>query len=112
MFGYNPSEIREKYPNADWHYDKYGDAKDLLVMYYDNESMRVMYFFNYNNVSTGTAIVPKNKGTLQWLIETYNNRYVILDNTHWKYYDDGSVYKCTLDQTSDGRYYFDWIIEE
>ena len=112
LFGYNPSQVREEHLDANWHYDKYGDAKDLLVMYYDTESIRTMYFFDYRNVSTGTVILPKNKGILQWFIETYNNRYVIIDNTHWKFYNDGSVFRCSLEQTNDGRYYFDWVIEE
>ena len=112
LFGYTPSEVRSEFPNASWTYDKWGDNKDMLMMSYSTQTFEVSYLFNQNNKSVFTSISPTKQGTLQYLIETYNNRYVIISNTKWKLYKGGSIFVCELLQKNDGSYFFFWTLEE
>lgn len=112
LFGYTPSEIRNEFPNESWTYDKWGDNKDMLMMSFSTQTFDVAYLFNQNNKSVFTSISPTKQGTLQYFIETYNNRYVIISNTKWKLYKEGSIFVCELMQRKDGSYFFFWTLEE
>jgi hypothetical protein len=113
LFGYTPSQIRDKWPNFDWEYEKWGERKDKMIMTFAEDDIRVMYFFDENNHSVFTSICPLTIGELQGMIEQYNNRYVVVDNTTWRFYNDGAVFLCTLRQTADTKkYYFLWTVEE
>lgn len=112
LFNYTPTEIRQKWPNEEFTYDKWGDYKELLLMTFKRDNMGISYYFNASNKSVVTTVSPLTQGALQLLIEVYNKRYVIINNTTWKFYDDGNVYLCNLNQTDDGRYYFLWYVEE
>ena len=111
FFDYTPSEIREKRPNAVWNYDKWGDNNDMLSMGYDDGDSYIIYLFNEESRSMATSIAPKTQGKLQGMIEIYNNRYVIISSTKWKFYNEGSVFLCKLMQTNAGAYFFVWTKE-
>lgn len=113
LFGYTPSEIRNKWPNFTWEYEKWGEYKDKMMMSFAEDNIRVIYFFDDDNKSIYTSVCPLTQGELQGLIERYNNRYVIIDNTTWKFYNDGAVFLCRLKQTTDTKnYYFLWTLQE
>lgn len=112
LFGFSPSEIREKRPGVEWTYNKWGDNKELLTMSFRADQLHVTYFFDASNKSVFTIVIPLTKGSLQAMIEVYNKRYIIIDNYNWKYYDTGSIYHCLLKQDeTDGSYFFIWYIE-
>lgn len=108
LIGYTMSQVREKYNDAEWTYGKWGTNNELQSMSFENESIGVIYYFNEDFKSIITAIVPKSQGTLQGIIENYNKRYVIIDETHWKFYTNGSVLRCSLETTDSGLYFFSW----
>ena len=111
MFGYSPSEIREKHPDVKWVYEKWGEEKDKMVMRYQQDNLEYNYFFNENNESIFTCIGPKTQGLLQNMIEVYNNRYVIISKNEWRFYKDGLIYNAKLKLMGDNEYYFVWSIE-
>ena len=111
LFGYGPADIRQKIPNVEWNYGKWGSDKECLTMNYISDNMSVIYFFDKNNLSVITTIYPTTQGMLQGIIETYNKRYVIVDSYNWKFYDSGVLYKCSLKQTDDNGYFFLWTVE-
>lgn len=108
MIGYNMSEVRDNFPGVKWEYGHWDENDKLQSMTFDDESMVVIYYFNSSYVCFSTAIVPKTQGVLQAIIERYNTRYVIIDDTHWKFYTNGGVLKCSLEQTDKGLYFFKW----
>lgn len=111
LFGFTPSEVREKRPGVDWTYGKWGEDDDMLTMSFSADGLYITYMFNSSNRSVFTIVTPLNKGSLQAMIEVYSKKYVIVDDYHWKYYDSGSLYRCALNQTNDGSYYFLWTSE-
>lgn len=112
LFGYTPSEIRSKYPNANWQYKKWGNNMDMLSMSFEADDLLVIYFFNKKDRSVITTIAPLTQGELQSFIETYNQRYVIVDSYTWKFYDEGNIFLCELKTTAEGGYYFMWSVYE
>ena len=110
LFGYTPSEIKSKHPDLEFSYDRWGNNNSKLLMKWVGEDMTVIYFFDKENLSQSTAIAPHGQGILQAMIERYNNRYVIVDDTHWKFYSEGVVYLVTLDTLEDGTYFFMWTM--
>jgi len=113
LFGYTPSQVREKWPNFDWEYLKWGERKDKMMMSFVEDDIRVIYFFDENDESVFTSVCPLTQGELQRMVEMYNNRYVIIDDTTWKFYNDGMVFLCTLEQTADTKkYYFLWKLQK
>ena len=113
LFGHTPSQIRDKWPNFDWEYHKWGEYKDKIMMSFVEDDIRVIYFFDENDESVFTSVCPLTQGELQRMVEMYNNRYVIIDNTTWKFYNDGMVFLCALEQTADTKkYYFLWKLQK
>jgi hypothetical protein len=110
LFGFTPSEVKDRYPGVDWTYKRWGDGDDKLSMGFRAEDLIVVYFFNENNKSIATTINPQTEGELQGIIERYNSRYVIIDSYTWKFYDEGSIFMCKLKQSDQGRYFFLWSL--
>lgn len=111
LWGFTPSEVREKRPGVEWHYNKWGQDKEMLTMAFEQDGMYITYLFNESNKSVFTIATPLTTAKLQGMIELYNKKYVIIDNYNWKYYDSGAVHRCELKQTDDGSYYFLWSVE-
>lgn len=112
LFGYSPTELREKWPGVQWEYEKWGKENSLLMMSFSQERLRVSYFFDNSNKSIVTTITPLTQGELQSIVEIYNKRYVIVDGYTWRFYDEGSIYLCKLNHIKDDKYYFMWTIEK
>ncbi len=111
LIGYTPSQVREKFPDKDWEYYKWGDDDKLLVMTFSTEELIVNYFFNEDNLSLFCTIKPLKQGGLQFLVEKYNNRYVVINSNTWRFYADGTVFICKLKTLDDGSFYFQWTQE-
>lgn len=112
LFGYTPSEVKAEFPELNWNYKRWGEGNKKLSMGFLTEKLLVIYFFNEDNKSVYTSIAPQTQGELQSFIESYNQRYVIIDSYTWKFYNDGAVFLCKLKQTDEGRYFFLWSVYE
>ena len=109
MIGFNMSEVRDNFPDAKWSYGIWEEENRLQSMTFEDDNMAVIFYFNSSYVCFITAIVPKTQGFLQGMIEKYNSRYVVVNDTSWKFYTNGGVLKCTLEHTDKGVYFFKWF---
>jgi hypothetical protein len=107
--GYTPQQILSEFPptiyNTVTGYDNDGDY--FIQVRFDRCYAR--YYFDAYNQCWLTLITPHNQGCLNWFVETYNNSYVILSNTHWQMYSNAGVSDVKLIYPADGGYYFQWI---
>lgn len=112
MLGFTPSKVREKNPDKDWKYGKWGANNDLMSMSFtsSDETFVVSYLFGDNNLSVYTSVIPLTQGSLQAIIENYNKRYVIIDERHWKFYSPDGIFNCSLEQTDKKAFYFLWSL--
>lgn len=108
MIGYNMSEVKENYPDKKWSYGMWDEEQKLQTMSFEDESVIVIYFFNDAFLCFTTTITPKTQGALQGWIENYNKKYVVVDDTNWKFYNPNGILKCTLEKTEKNLYYFRW----
>lgn len=112
MLGFTPSKVRERNPDVDWKYDKWGPNEDLLSMSFTSSdgTFVVAYLFSDSNISVYTSVIPLTQGSLQAIIENYNKRYVVIDERHWKFYSPDGIFKCSLEQTEHREFYFLWSL--
>lgn len=108
MIGYNMSEVKGNYPNEKWEFGFWDKEERLQTMSFEDENVIVIYYFNKSFVCFTTTIVPKTQGILQGWIENYNKKYVIVNDTNWKFYTPSGILNCSLDKTENGLYYFRW----
>lgn len=110
LIGFNMSDVRKEYPSVNWEYGKWGESNEYQTMSFEDNSIATIYYFNEKGICFSTAIIPKSQGILQAMIERYNSRYVIVDDTHWKFYTNGGVLKSYLKMTDENVYYFYWYM--
>jgi hypothetical protein len=55
-----------------------------------------LYYFDTNENCETVVIFPKNNTAINFLVEYYNNHYVIIDETHWKMYTSETIAKIDL----------------
>ena len=107
--GYTPQDILNEFPpsvfNTVTSYDSDGDY--YIQIKFDRCFAR--YYFNAYQKCWLTLITPHTQGDLNWFVENYNKKYVILSNTHWQMYSNTGISDVRLEYTQDGGYYFQWI---
>ena len=66
------------------------------------------YVFNDEQNCEATLILPHRQGDLNYYVETYNSRYVIISSREWRMYSgDGSIAKITMETYQD-KTFFMW----
>lgn len=68
----------------------------------------VWYYFNDDRVCYLTVVVPDNQGALNFYVELYNSKYVVVSSTEWKMYSNNGICKIKLVYPDGGGYYFAW----
>lgn len=68
----------------------------------------IEYYFNDSNICIWTVILPASQGALNYYVEEYNKKYVILSPTKWRMYSDQGYAEIELTFTDNGKYYFIW----
>ena len=68
------------------------------------------YYLNDDNKCYECFIMPDDEGDLHGIIERYNNKYVVVSDTQWKFYSGISVCYIKLRETKTGLAYFDWYL--
>ena len=86
--------VREKKPGGQTDFDKpytYSvDEKDVQSI--------MIYFFDDNLVCDKLVIAPQTSSSRQRWVNSFNDGWVIISSTEWKYYkDDGMILKCMVD---------------
>jgi hypothetical protein len=98
------SEFWEKRHEMQSGYDKDGNAYTSIR----TRNSTVFYYFNTAGDCTATFIIPDNQGALNFYVELYNSRYVIVSNRHWKMYSSSGIAEVKLIYLDNGHYYFMW----
>jgi hypothetical protein len=90
--GYTEYQIREDFSTETFYYG-YTDEK-IKYIYFNDERILSMYFFNKDGICVLCSASPLNVGTLNYMVELYNKQYVIIDDKNWKSYtkNGGIIY--------------------
>jgi hypothetical protein len=106
--GSSAADIKAEFWEAEYklkaEYDKDGD----YFISIETQRATVLYYFNENKICKATFIVPDNQGALNFYVELYNKRYVILSPTQWKMYSENGVAEISLIYPEGGGCYFLW----
>lgn len=106
--GSTATEIKTEFWESSYNLKSgYTDDYDYYITI-TTDNATVTYFFNSDKVCTLTAIIPDNQGALNFYVELYNKKYVIVSNTEWKMYSNNGIAKINLIYPDDGGYYFVW----
>lgn len=103
--GYSLQEIRKEFSSKPQETGRFDDGSPYLVVTMERAS--VMYLLNSKNVCIATAILPNDRGSLNWYVERYNREAVILSDRKWRLYGDGWILDCELFD-HEGKFYFLW----
>ena len=103
--GYEYDEVRKEFW-LDYEYSVGYDDKlgKFITVAFGLSDVR--YYFDEDDICYSMALVPKTKADLHYFIELYNNNYVIIDDTHWKLYNNGVTCKIELLTMPNGKYFF------
>ena len=70
----------------------------------------VSYVFDDNAQCTMCTVIPNNQGDLNYYVESYNSKYVILGSRTWKMYSESGIVALIELQSKDGVSVFVWTI--
>ncbi len=91
--GYTPSEIKYEFSKYTFENDVADDGTTMLLM---KTNYAYIYYYFVDNVCVQTVIFPKNDYVVQNFVQIFNESYVIVDDTEWKYYSNGKIMNVTL----------------
>jgi hypothetical protein len=70
----------------------------------------VSYVFDDYAQCTMCTVIPNNQGDLNYYVESYNSKYVILGSRSWKMYSESGIVALIELQNKDGVSVFVWTI--
>ena len=106
--GYSAADINSEFSDISYNlkngYDKNGDYYIFIKL----ERASVLYNFDSNKVCTSSIIVPENDSALNFFVEMYNKKYVIISPTSWKMYSSQGISDIELIYPEKGLTFFVW----
>jgi len=75
------------------------------VIYWRDYDKEVSYGFDNSGYCTLSMIQPLKQGLLNYYVEKFNKDYVIVDETHWKWYNNSSIINISLFQEGSYSYF-------
>lgn len=70
--------------------------KGVKYLYRQDETVVTYYYINDEGVCYMSMMVPLKQGALNYFVEDYNSKYVIVSDTEWKFYSKNGVMYITL----------------
>ncbi len=70
------------------------------------------YFLDKDDICIYTIIKPKSQGSLNYFVEDYNKKYVIVSDKKWRMYTKEGIAYIELVFGDNGNYYFLWSIND
>lgn len=106
--GSSVSEVKEEFWESK--YKLIGKFNDENIYYISIETERasVFYWFDDEYICRMCAILPRSQGDLNFYVENYNSKYVVVSTTQWKMYSEFGIADVTLVYPEEGGYYFIW----
>lgn len=92
--GFSESEIRREFSESKFEVGYTDNRTKYISTYF--ERLFVVYFFNDKNICFMTSSTPTDGGMVNFLVESYNNKYVIIDERNWKSYTENGIIYITL----------------
>jgi len=81
---------------------------DDYFIRFETARAEVYYLFGNDKICYATAIFPKTQGDLNYYVEAYNKKYVIISATEWKMYSNEGITSIKLMFTEDKQSFFYW----
>jgi hypothetical protein len=92
--GYTEKQIKSEFANYNF---KTAYTKDnTKYIYWEDADLISAYYLDNKNISYACIIVPKKQGILNYLVESYNKKYVIISETQWKMYNNNGIVNIEL----------------
>lgn len=105
--GYTESEIKADFKDKVF---KSGLTNiNTRYVYFEEKNATITYYFDENKLSNMCRVFTTHKPTLNALVEQYNREFVIISDTHWKYYTGAEIIYVDL-VFKDGFVYFEFSI--
>lgn len=106
--GFSKQEIRTEFIAPRYNLQSGYTDDGTYFISIEVERASVIYLFNSEGYCTATGIIPDNQGALNFFVEMYNDRYVIISPTEWKMYSEDGILSIKLIYPENGGYYFVW----
>ncbi len=92
--GFTEQQIRDSLPFVSF---KKGETDNSIrYIVYNNDRAIIAYYFDDFGRCYLTAVLPNTQGDLNYFVEVYNNRYVIISSTEWRAYLKNGILKIKL----------------
>lgn len=102
--GYTETEIRKEFYEKT--FQSFYTKDGIKVIYWRNNDVEVSYGFDKNTgICNLSMIQPLTQGILNYYVERFNKEYVIVDETHWKWYSNTSIVNISLVQQGSYSYF-------
>lgn len=102
--GWTESEIKSDFYYWTFETD-YSDAGLKYIFTDDAEYAIISYYFNSDGYCTFCAVLPNNRAGLNYYVQAYNSRYVVISDTKWKAYLESGVLIIELHFDSESPYF-------
>ena len=100
------TEFSEYYPTRD-STEKMGNYLNV-----DMDFATVLYVLGQDDICYICYIIPDDIENLNGIVENYNNKYVIVSDFRWKFYQGTRVSYIDLLETEDHLSFFKWYFPE
>jgi hypothetical protein len=91
---FTESEIRKEFNKSKFE-TSYTES-GIKFIYQLDENVATYYYFNKESVCYMCMMIPLKQGTLNYFVEDYNSKYVIVSDTEWKFYNKNGIMYISL----------------
>lgn len=106
--GFTESQIRSEFYYLS--FEEGVTTEGFKYIYANYERGTIAYYFDDTGLCILTRLIPFTQGDLNYLVESFNSKYVIISETQWKaYLKNGGIVNIYLVTNSDGLTYFDMM---
>jgi len=93
--GYSESDIRKEFSDSKFEVG-YTDNNIKYISTYFDQRLFVVYFLDSKNICYMTSATPTDGGMINYLVESFNKKYVIVDERNWKSYSENGILYISL----------------
>ncbi len=106
--GSSASEIKSEFWESSYNLSSGYSKNGTYYISIQTERATANYLFDDEGICNICMIIPDNQGALNFYVELYNTKYVIVSSTKWKMYSNNGIANIELIYPEDGGYYFVW----
>jgi hypothetical protein len=92
--GSNKSEIMKEFSEKNIKVNLTDDGEEYLS-FESNISVN-LYYLDKDEICYNVVIFPKDNSAINTLVEFYNDKYVVIDESHWKMYTSNGIAQIDL----------------